>query len=619
MSERLPCSGARVLHIGKFFLPDQGGMEVYLADLVREQRQQGIDARALVHGTPRADDPPWLIRVPVRWIVVFAPLAPGFRRRWARLLRNFVPDVLHLHLPNTSAFWALSLFAAFDVPWVVHWHSDVVASHLQGWLAFLYRFYRPFEQAMLEQAAAIIVTSPPYLEASAPLQDWRDKCFIVPLGLDAARVARPSVQPMQLPWSPGNMRILSVGRLTYYKGFETLIAAVAATPGVELVIVGEGGERAHLEACIATAHLHDEAARSHLLGGISDDEKYALFAQCDLFALASRERTEAFGVAVLEAMYFARPCLVSDLKGSGLPWLVRSSGAGECAPVDDVAMWSHQLARLRDDAALRTQYGAAGARSLRERFDIAASARGVRAVYRAVDVDAEPMLHSSPLIVIPAHNEEATIGGVVARLHADGWRDILVVDDLSTDDTATVARESGAHVLRGELPMGAWGGMQTGIRYAVRHGYAQVVTLDADGQHEPACVPRLLEAAREADFVIGSAPERGSWARRVAWRYFRWLTGFQVRDLTSGFRCYNRAACEVLAGEEATLLDYQDLGVLLILHNAGMKAAEVPVTMYPRASGSSRIFGGWRKVVRYMLESSLLCLARWQPRQSSRR
>jgi glycosyltransferase involved in cell wall biosynthesis len=108
------------------------------------------------------------------------------------------------------------------------------------------------------------------------------------------------------------------------------------------------------------------------------------------------------------------------------------------------------------------------------------------------------------------------------------------VDDGSIDETGAIALLSGACVLRAPLWQGAWGAIQTGIRYALRHGYSGVVTMDADGQHEPAYLPQLLEAARNADVVIAACPARGSAMRHIAWRYFRFLTGFTLEDLTSG-------------------------------------------------------------------------------------
>ena len=102
-------------------------MEVFLADLIQEQRRQGLDVHALVHGAPLPDDPVWLQRVPVQFSVVYAPIALGFRRALAQAIQRIQPDVLHLHMPNNSVFWALLLPAARRLPWVVHWPAVVPA------------------------------------------------------------------------------------------------------------------------------------------------------------------------------------------------------------------------------------------------------------------------------------------------------------------------------------------------------------------------------------------------------------------------------------------------------------------------------------------------------------
>jgi glycosyltransferase involved in cell wall biosynthesis len=221
------------------------------------------------------------------------------------------------------------------------------------------------------------------------------------------------------------------------------------------------------------------------------------------------------------------------------------------------------------------------------------------------------------LVVIPALNEADCIGEVIDSVRTRPGVDVLVIDDGSTDDTAVVAASHGAKVIGAPLWQGAWGAIQTGIRYAVRHGYTGVITMDADGQHEPAYMPELIEAARDADVVIAACPSRGSRARHVAWSYFRFLTGLSFDDLTSGFRYYSARACRLLAKQEATLLDYQDIGVLLLLRRANLRIAEIAVAMNPRRSGASRVFSSWWTVGRYMAETTLLCLARWnQPSRS---
>lgn len=592
-------------------------MEVYLEDLLLAQRARGKDARALVHGDPLDDDPPWLARVPVAATLLFTPLAPGFWGALKRQLREFRPDVLHIHFPNPSAFWLLLMKEARQVPWVLHWHADVVPSSLKGRIAWAYRVYRPFEQAMLEATDQVIVTSPDYLQASEPLSAWHDKCSVVPLGIDRSRLVATTHSAEQV-WRDGSFRVLSIGRLTYYKGFETLMQAVADVPGMHLVIIGGGEDRAALEV-LQRRIQHANGGMITLLGEVSDADKIALLASCDLFALASRERTEAFGIAALEAMYFSRPCLVSELHGSGLPWVVRSAAAGETVPVDDVPAWRAALLRWRDDVEARRQAGARGAQAIRLRFDVQATTDGVTRVYRRVGVEVAARRHVEPLIVIPARDEAETIAKVIAALQAGGWRHILVIDDQSEDSTGELARAAGARVLRPALPLGAWGAMQAGIRYALRNGFQQVITIDADGQHEPASIPDLVEAARRADVVIGAYPERASRARQAVWSFFRTLTGFRVEDLTSGFRCYNHEACQLLARKEATLLEYQDVGVLLMLRQAGLRVVEVPVAMYPRQAGESKVFTNGFKIARYLLESSLLCLSRWRFGQYSRR
>ena len=216
------------------------------------------------------------------------------------------------------------------------------------------------------------------------------------------------------------------------------------------------------------------------------------------------------------------------------------------------------------------------------------------------------------IALIPAYNEAATVGAIVAQIREQWHCLVVVIDDCSTDDTARIAHAAGATVLPLTIQLGAWGAIQTGLRYALQQGYRTAVTLDADGQHEPDCIGALLEplASGQADVSIGAFPERASRVRRFAWHYFRWLTGLELEDITSGFRAYNHAAMIVLASREASLLDYQDVGVLLILFRKGLRIAEAPVSMQPRTAGASRIFGSWWIVGKYMLQTSLLCLAR---------
>ncbi len=607
--------GLRVLHVGKFFPPDHGGMETFLADLVTAQKAQGLEVHALVHGTPQSTDPDWLTRVPVQAQLIHAPIALGFPVALAKAIRRIRPQILHLHLPNNSAFWALTLPEARAIPWVVHWHADVVVSKIRKAVAIAYRIYRPFEQALLQHATRIVATSPPYLAASEPLQAWQTKCAVIPLGLSemACETTKLGAAVSTPDWTPGHLRLLSIGRLVYYKGFETLIRTVNAMPGVQLLIAGDGPLLDELSALIAALTPAGGESNVRLLGRVSDSHKNRLLESCDLFCLASRERTEAFGIVLLEAMAHGKPCIVSKLEGSGMPWLVEAHGAGCTVETNDVAAWRATIAGLQHDPDRRHAMGIAGHTAVHAQFTIHRCAQELQNQYRiALPRQHRGVNRDDILIVIPAKDEASTIGGVVSHLRDAGWRHVLVIDDQSTDGTGYLARAAGAQVLRPCLSVGAWGGIQTGLRHALQEGYRAVITMDADGQHEVAEIPSLLAAAAQASLVIGAYPERASPLRQLAWHWFRHLAGFDLRDLTSGFRLYQRDAIAALADREATLLDYQDLGALLLVRRAGLKIVEVPVSMHVRTVGKSKIFSSWLNVLRYMAATSLLCLARWR-------
>jgi glycosyltransferase involved in cell wall biosynthesis len=195
------------------------------------------------------------------------------------------------------------------------------------------------------------------------------------------------------------------------------------------------------------------------------------------------------------------------------------------------------------------------------------------------------------LIVIPAHDEAEDIGDVIAEINECCDYPVVVVDDASTDTTAERARAAGATVIPLVVQLGAWGAIQTGLRYAWRHGYSHVITMDADGQHQPESLP---------------CTQRGSLLRKVAWKLMRAVSGLRLEDLTSGFRVYDRMAIRRLAGWQATLLEYQDVGVLAMLNASGLRIMDVEVEMLPRRHGISRVFHSWASVIYYMSYTLLL-------------
>jgi len=138
------------------------------------------------------------------------------------------------------------------------------------------------------------------------------------------------------------------------------------------------------------------------------------------------------------------------------------------------------------------------------------------------------------------------------------------------------------------------------------------VTMDADGQHLAESLPQLLQPVFDdkADVVIGACTERGSILRKIAWCLMKRASGLRLEDLTSGFRVYNWQAIRRLAGWQATLLEYQDVGVLAMLQASGLRILDVSVTMCPRGHGISRVFHSWASVAYYMGYTLLLAVTK---------
>ncbi|MDM8561168.1 glycosyltransferase [Candidatus Parabeggiatoa sp. HSG14] len=384
---------SRILHIGKFFPPFAGGIENFLADLMSAQAEQGDTVAALVHDhkilfsrffasvQTEKSLPISIYRVPSYGRLLYAPVSPQFPFWLNRVLHEFKPQLLHLHLPNTSAFFALWSSQARRIPWVIHWHSDVIST-ISPILSLAYHAYRPFEKRLLAHAHTIIATSSPYLTSSTALQPWQDKCKAIPLGIDKSRLpeATPEEQQwVEQQWHPKECRILTVGRLTYYKGHETLIQAIFNVEGAQTIIVGKGEFQRRLKFIIKKLNL---AHKVKLLGYCTDAQLTALFASCDCFCLPSIERTEAFGVVLLEAMRYGKPLIASAIEGSGVSWVVGKNGL--LVPPQDISALTRILQMMVDDRQLCEHLGKAGQQRFEKEFDIKKVAEKMSELYRQI-------------------------------------------------------------------------------------------------------------------------------------------------------------------------------------------------------------------------------------------
>lgn len=232
------------------------------------------------------------------------------------------------------------------------------------------------------------------------------------------------------------------------------------------------------------------------------------------------------------------------------------------------------------------------------------------------------------LVIIPAFNEAGRIGPVVYDVQATlPSAHILVIDDGSVDRTADDAAEAGATVVSLPVNSGYGAALQTGYKYAVRHGFQFVAQIDADGQHRAEHLPEMLDclATAQVDVVIGSrfldaeGRYRPSAARKLGIALFarlvRLFTRQHVTDPTSGLQVMTRRVAEFFCSSVYPA-DYPDADILILLHRSGFRLKETPVVMHP--SPRKSMHSGHRSFyyVYKMMLSILVTLLRPRTRTS---
>ncbi len=200
------------------------------------------------------------------------------------------------------------------------------------------------------------------------------------------------------------------------------------------------------------------------------------------------------------------------------------------------------------------------------------------------------------LVIMPAWNEQAVIGATLRELaRALPEADILVVDDGSFDDTARLAEEAGARVMRLPYNLGVGGAMRAGYKYARRFGYERAIQVDADGQHDPRDIVRVLAGLEDADISIGARfADRGTyqargprrWAMVFLARTISRIARTRLTDVTSGFRAANRAAIRQYCEHYPAEYLGDTIDSLVVAVRSGLTVTQVPVEMRPRQAGT---------------------------------
>ena len=218
------------------------------------------------------------------------------------------------------------------------------------------------------------------------------------------------------------------------------------------------------------------------------------------------------------------------------------------------------------------------------------------------------------LVIIPAYNEEGNIGKLLESLLkiTDISFDIVVINDCSKDNTSSICKSYGVHVIDLPCNLGIGGAVQTGYKFALKNGYDIAIQVDGDGQHPPEYIRHIIQPILngEADLVIGSRYllEEGfksTFVRRLGIQFFskliKLLTKQTVSDPTSGFRACNKKVIKLFASSYPK--DYPEPETIVILKRNNLAVSEIPVVMKEREKGVSSI--NLTRSVYYMFKVSL--------------
>ena len=357
-----------VLQIGKFYSPHHGGIETHLGSLCEELRT-AVQLEVLVANDTFTTKSEMIEGVPVTRVgkmftLSSAPVCPAL----CSYIKKSAADLVHIHLPHPTALLSY-LASGRSGPLILSYHSDIIRQKVLG------KLFEPFLKKALEQASAIIVASPNYLNTSRVLKDFKDRCQVIPYGIpvtpfesaDAGEVAA-------IRQRYGPRLVLAVGRLVYYKGFEYLIRAMQEV-AAHLVIVGNGPLEQKLLEEATRLQLEDKVT---ILNDVENVVPY--YHAAELFVLPSIARSEAFGIVQLEAMACGKPVINTNLD-SGVPFVSLDGETGlTVTPCDHQAL-SQAITKLLADPALRATYGQAGRKRVLTHFSLDSMTRQTLQLY----------------------------------------------------------------------------------------------------------------------------------------------------------------------------------------------------------------------------------------------
>jgi glycosyltransferase involved in cell wall biosynthesis len=362
-----------ILHLGKYYPPEPGGMEVVVKSFA-EVTAGGLDNYCLVAskvGPTRIERfrGTTIHYLKERGTILLTPILPSLPRVLHHLRGGRRFPVILLHYPNPMAVAALALSLLFrrKSEKIVLWHhADILLE--EWWKKALYVLFRPVEEFLFRRTDAFVAATPHHVACSDTFRRFADRTAIIPFAIpdawfevsDADRLAAEKARE-----AVGGRFLLFVGRLVPYKGLETLLRAAERIP-CRIAVIGTGPLDGILRKEIAERELGEKVS---LLGRVDDLRPYYL--GCEFFVLPSINLLEAFGIVQIEAMAVGKPVVSSDLP-SGVTYVNVHGETGLTFHVGDDAGLAEACNRLLVDPELRERLGKNARKRTFEKFSYTA-------------------------------------------------------------------------------------------------------------------------------------------------------------------------------------------------------------------------------------------------------
>lgn len=366
----------KILHISKFYPPYRGGIEDICFSVVSALKSNSTQIVVCFNDNSkntlsRIDDVE-VARAGILGEFASQPISFSYYFLIRKYIKEFKPDIIHLHLPNPLACLYLLSLIPRQTKLIIHWHSDIVAQK------YIYKLFAPIEKSILQRSNKILVTSPQYLEYSDPLSKYKYKSVVIPnvISLEKMNLKSKNITDELIKERYKNKDIIFfMGRHVPYKGIEYLIEAEKYIKSDCVILIAGAGP--------ITKDLFKKVTsdRIHFIGRIPDDEIGEYMKAASIFAFPSITKNEAFGVVLAEAMYCKAVPVTFTIEGSGVNWVNLNGVTGIEVKNGDAKAYGEAITYLLNNPIQRKKYAENAHIRIKEMFTINAIKNSLINVY----------------------------------------------------------------------------------------------------------------------------------------------------------------------------------------------------------------------------------------------